>query len=75
VGFLNDGLQFTGIQGQFRASLESPNSVLGATKYCVFKPIPISRETVEAAVRQRMERMRTTQIDLLQAILLLSLCE
>ncbi|KAJ7364680.1 NADP-dependent oxidoreductase domain-containing protein [Mycena albidolilacea] len=54
------------IFGKFRASLESPNSVLGATKYCVFKPIPISRETVEAAVRQRMERMRTTQIDLLQ---------
>ncbi|KAJ7206466.1 NADP-dependent oxidoreductase domain-containing protein [Mycena haematopus] len=52
--------------GQFRASLESPDSVLGATKYCVFKSITVSRETVEAAVRQSMERMRCERIDLLQ---------
>ncbi|KAF8179923.1 NADP-dependent oxidoreductase domain-containing protein [Mycena galopus ATCC 62051] len=52
--------------GQFRSSLESPDTVLGATKYCVFKPSPMSRETVEAAVRQRMERMRCERIDLLQ---------
>ncbi|KAJ7659203.1 NADP-dependent oxidoreductase domain-containing protein [Mycena polygramma] len=54
------------IFGQFRASLESPDTVLGATKWCVFKPTSISRETVEAAVRQRMERMRTERVDLLQ---------
>ncbi|KAJ7719443.1 NADP-dependent oxidoreductase domain-containing protein [Mycena maculata] len=54
------------IYGQFRASLESPESVLGATKWCVFKPIEITQESVEAAVRQRIERMRTERVDLLQ---------
>ncbi|KAJ7894805.1 NADP-dependent oxidoreductase domain-containing protein [Mycena leptocephala] len=54
------------IFGQYRSSLRSPDSVLGATKWCVFKPIAISRESVEAAVRQRMERMRTERVDLLQ---------
>ncbi|KAJ7113221.1 NADP-dependent oxidoreductase domain-containing protein [Mycena epipterygia] len=54
------------IFGQFRASLESPDAVLGATKWCVFKPTKISRETVESAVRERMERMRTDRVDLLQ---------
>ncbi|KAJ7176170.1 Aldo keto reductase [Mycena crocata] len=52
--------------GQFRSSLESPESVVGATKWCVFKPIAISQETVEVAVRQRMDRMRTERVDLLQ---------
>ncbi|KAJ7659214.1 NADP-dependent oxidoreductase domain-containing protein [Mycena polygramma] len=54
------------IFGQFRSSLASPESVLGATKWCVFKPMVISREAVEAAVRERMERMRTERVDLLQ---------
>ncbi|KAJ7075299.1 Aldo keto reductase [Mycena belliarum] len=54
------------IYGQFRASLASPEAVIGATKWCVFKPTTISEETVEAAVRQRMERMRTERVDLLQ---------
>jgi len=54
------------IFGQYRSSLESPGSVFGATKYCVFKPTVISQETVEDAVRQRMERMRTERVDLLQ---------
>ncbi|KAJ6589448.1 Aldo keto reductase [Mycena capillaripes] len=52
--------------GQFRSSLDSPESVLGATKWCVFKPTVVSQETVEAAVRQRIERMRTERVDLLQ---------
>ncbi|KAJ7627113.1 Aldo keto reductase [Roridomyces roridus] len=54
------------IFGQFRASLGSPDSVLGATKWCVFKPIELTREVVAAAVRQRIERMRTHRVDLLQ---------
>ncbi|KAJ7281036.1 Aldo keto reductase [Mycena rebaudengoi] len=56
------------IFGQFRSSLPSHDArrLLGATKWCVFKPMVISRETVEAAVRQRMECMRTERIDLLQ---------
>ena len=70
---LDIGHWLTGLQGQFRASLKSPDTVLGATKYCVFKPITVSREIVEAAVRQRMERMRTERVDLLQVRLLLFL--
>ncbi|KAJ7202593.1 aldo/keto reductase [Mycena pura] len=54
------------IFGQFRSTLEVPESVLGATKWCVFKPMTVSRETVEEAVRQRLERMRTARVDLLQ---------
>ncbi|KAJ7113167.1 Aldo keto reductase [Mycena epipterygia] len=54
------------IFGQFRSSLESPDSVVGATKWCVFKPIAVTQETVEAAVRQRMERMRSERVDLFQ---------
>ncbi|KAF8179927.1 Aldo keto reductase [Mycena galopus ATCC 62051] len=54
------------LYGDFRLSLESPESVFGATKYCVFKPTLITEETVEVAVRQRMERMRTQRVDLLQ---------
>ncbi|KAJ7281051.1 NADP-dependent oxidoreductase domain-containing protein [Mycena rebaudengoi] len=56
------------IFGQFRSSLPSSDAVhvLGATKWCVFKPMVISRETVEAVIRQRMDCMRTERIDLLQ---------
>ncbi|KAJ6629814.1 NADP-dependent oxidoreductase domain-containing protein [Mycena sp. CBHHK59/15] len=54
------------IFGQFRASLQSPNTILGATKWCVFKPTQITHQTVETAVRQRMQCMRTERVDLLQ---------
>ncbi|KAK7017682.1 NADP-dependent oxidoreductase domain-containing protein [Favolaschia claudopus] len=54
------------IFGQFRSSLKSPQSVFGATKWCVFKPTVVSQETVEAAIRQRIERMQTDRVDLLQ---------
>jgi diketogulonate reductase-like aldo/keto reductase len=40
--------------------------VIGATKWCVFHPIEISREVVEAAVLERTKRMRTERVDLLQ---------
>ncbi|KAH7909488.1 NADP-dependent oxidoreductase domain-containing protein [Hygrophoropsis aurantiaca] len=52
--------------GQFRESLPSPDSVIGATKWCVFRHTEPSRTIVEAAVRERMRRMRTTSVDLLQ---------
>ncbi|KAJ7058484.1 NADP-dependent oxidoreductase domain-containing protein [Mycena amicta] len=54
--------------GQFRSSLEHPESVIGATKWCVFKSPtgPITRAAVEAAVRERIQRMDTTRVDLLQ---------
>jgi aryl-alcohol dehydrogenase-like predicted oxidoreductase len=55
------------VQGQFRAALPAPEQVLGATKWCVFKRINPSRAVVQAAVLERMERMGTNRIDLLQA--------
>jgi len=54
------------IFGQFRESLDSAEQVVGATKWCVFKRINPSRSVVQAAVQERMERMRTTHVDLLQ---------
>ncbi|EGN92064.1 hypothetical protein SERLA73DRAFT_191639 [Serpula lacrymans var. lacrymans S7.3] len=52
--------------GQFRASLPAPEGVIGATKWCVFRPTVPSRAIVESAVRERMQRMRSTSVDLLQ---------
>lgn len=52
--------------GQFRQTLESPDAVVGATKWCVFAPTSITRTVVEDAVRERMERMKTERVDLLQ---------
>ncbi|KAG9076732.1 hypothetical protein FS749_011442 [Ceratobasidium sp. UAMH 11750] len=52
--------------GQFRQSLEDPATVVGATKWCVFAPTEITREVVEAGVSERIERMRTKPVDLLQ---------
>ncbi|KAJ7652358.1 NADP-dependent oxidoreductase domain-containing protein [Mycena polygramma] len=54
------------IFGQFRKSLSNPNQVVGATKWCVFKPTNPSRAVVEAAVRERLARMQTQHVDLLQ---------
>ncbi|KAI6143383.1 NADP-dependent oxidoreductase domain-containing protein [Pisolithus tinctorius] len=52
--------------GQYRETLSEPTSVLGATKWCVFRKTEPSRSVVEAALRERMSRMRTTSVDLLQ---------
>ncbi|EDR02627.1 uncharacterized protein LACBIDRAFT_308315 [Laccaria bicolor S238N-H82] len=54
------------IFGQFRESLPPAEKVVGATKWCVFKHINPSRSVVLAAVQERMERMRTNRVDLLQ---------
>lgn len=54
------------IFGQFRESLPPTEKVVGATKWCVFKHINPSRSVVLAAVQERMERMRTNRVDLLQ---------
>jgi aryl-alcohol dehydrogenase-like predicted oxidoreductase len=53
-------------QGQFQESLPPSEKVVGATKWCVFKRINPSRSTVVAAVHERLERMRTKRVDLLQ---------
>ncbi|KII83693.1 hypothetical protein PLICRDRAFT_46832 [Plicaturopsis crispa FD-325 SS-3] len=54
------------IYGQFRQSLPSPERVIGATKWCVFRPTEATRAVVEAAVFERIERMQTQRVDLLQ---------
>jgi len=53
-------------QGQFKESLPIPADVVGATKWCVFRQTEPSRSVVESAVRERMTRMRTKTVDLLQ---------
>ncbi|KIM37685.1 hypothetical protein M413DRAFT_448219 [Hebeloma cylindrosporum] len=53
------------IFGQFRESMPT-SQILGATKWCVFKSVNPSRNVVQAAVQERMERMRSKCIDLLQ---------
>ncbi|KAJ4472325.1 NADP-dependent oxidoreductase domain-containing protein [Lentinula aciculospora] len=54
------------IFGQFRHTLPADQPIFGATKWCVFTDIEPSQELVEAAVQERMERMQTKRIDLLQ---------
>lgn len=52
--------------GQFRETLPESERVIGATKWCVFRQVEPSRSVAEAVVRERMKRMRTTSVDLLQ---------
>ncbi|KAF8837521.1 Aldo/keto reductase [Paxillus ammoniavirescens] len=52
--------------GDFRKTLPSTTTVLGATKWCVFQPTEPSRTVVEQTVRERMDRMKTHSVDLLQ---------
>ncbi|KAH8108391.1 Aldo/keto reductase [Phellopilus nigrolimitatus] len=52
--------------GEFRESLAAPSSVIGATKWCVFRQTTPSRAVVEAAINERLVRMRGESIDLLQ---------
>ncbi|KAI0798205.1 Aldo keto reductase [Abortiporus biennis] len=52
--------------GQFRSSLPSAIQVLGATKWCTFDHVEPTSAVVRNAVEERMARMQTTQVDLLQ---------
>lgn len=54
------------IFGKFRASCSNPEAIFGATKYCVFNPTNINRETVQANIAERCQRMSSSYIDLLQ---------
>ncbi|KAF4588402.1 hypothetical protein EYR40_009952 [Pleurotus pulmonarius] len=56
------------IFGQFKKNLASTDGphVVGATKWCVFKSVEPSRAVVEAAVQERLQRMSTDRVDLLQ---------
>ncbi|KAF8239112.1 Aldo/keto reductase [Tricholoma matsutake] len=54
------------IFGQYRNSLAAPEAVICATKWCVFKPINVSRAVVLSAVQERLERTGTNRLDILQ---------
>jgi len=54
------------IFGQFRQTLPSPDQVVCATKWCVFRPTVPTRQVVEAAVQERLDRTQSQTIDLLQ---------
>ncbi|KAI0769645.1 Aldo/keto reductase [Trametes elegans] len=52
--------------GEFRATWDQPEHIFGATKWCVFRKIDPTRALVEAAVQDRLDRMKAKRIDLLQ---------
>ncbi|THH04176.1 hypothetical protein EW145_g5711 [Phellinidium pouzarii] len=52
--------------GEFRENLAEPARVVGATKWCVFKQTTPTRAVVEAAIKERLDRMRGVSVDLLQ---------
>ncbi|KAI0685209.1 Aldo/keto reductase [Cytidiella melzeri] len=52
--------------GQLRQSLASPNQVVCGTKWCVFRRTLPTREVVEAAIQERLERTQSHAVDLLQ---------
>ena len=66
-------------QGRFRHEHPNPNSVIGATKWCVFekdKDEEITAFQVVQSVQERMNRMQTSRVDHLQVVRLtkLSFC-
>ncbi|RPD63845.1 Aldo/keto reductase [Lentinus tigrinus ALCF2SS1-6] len=52
--------------GEFRQKWPHPEEIFGATKYCVFRKIEPTRGRIEAAVNERLERMKLERVDLLQ---------
>ncbi|KAI0730180.1 Aldo/keto reductase [Fomitopsis betulina] len=54
------------IFGQFMKSFRHPEQIVGCTKWCVFRKTNPTRAVVEAAVQERMERMQSECVDLLQ---------
>lgn len=73
--FLHGGLMLTRkLKGQFRKSLPLNGKVIvGATKWCVFRPVDPTRVVVEAAIAERLMRMQTNRVDLLQVYNYLSI--
>ncbi|KAF5358766.1 hypothetical protein D9758_008572 [Tetrapyrgos nigripes] len=53
-------------QGHFRRNSASERIIVGATKWCVFQPVEPTRAVVEAAIQDRIERMQSDHVDLLQ---------
>ncbi|KAF4335807.1 hypothetical protein FBEOM_10333 [Fusarium beomiforme] len=54
------------IYGRFRSSYPYKDKMFTATKYCVFHPMTVSREAVQANVSERCNRLQQEVIDLLQ---------
>ncbi|KAH9894998.1 Aldo/keto reductase [Cubamyces lactineus] len=52
--------------GEFKEKWSRPEDIFGATKWCVFRKIDPKRALVEAAVQDRLDRMKAQRIDLLQ---------
>ncbi|QGA16130.1 hypothetical protein EYB26_003797 [Talaromyces marneffei] len=54
------------IFGGFRSAYPYQDALFTATKYCVFHPMTVTRETVQVNVTERCQRLRVNKVDLLQ---------
>ncbi|KAF5648060.1 hypothetical protein F52700_1274 [Fusarium sp. NRRL 52700] len=54
------------LYGRFRSMYPHKDQMFTATKYCVFHPMTVSREAVQANVSERCSRLQQEMIDLLQ---------
>lgn len=54
------------LQGRFSSLYPHRHIIFTATKYCVFHPMTVSREAVQANVTERCRRLQTEKINLLQ---------
>ncbi|GKU22420.1 unnamed protein product [Fusarium langsethiae] len=54
------------LYGRFRSLYPHKDEMFTATKYCVFHPMTVSREAVQANVTERCSRLQQEGIDLLQ---------
>ncbi|KAF5989150.1 hypothetical protein FBULB1_1115 [Fusarium bulbicola] len=54
------------LYGRFRSMYPHRDAMFTATKYCVFHPMTVSREAVQANVSERCNRLQQEVIDLLQ---------
>ncbi|KAF5538695.1 hypothetical protein FPHYL_12472 [Fusarium phyllophilum] len=54
------------LYGRFRSKYPHKDEMFTATKYCVFHPMTVSREAVQANVSERCSRLQQEVIDLIQ---------
>ncbi|KAF5603929.1 uncharacterized protein FSUBG_7027 [Fusarium subglutinans] len=54
------------LYGRFRSMYPHRDAMFTATKYCVFHPMTVSRDAVQANVSERCNRLQQEVIDLLQ---------
>lgn len=52
--------------GQFRCAQPDAEKIYCATKWAVFEPIKITKETVDANIRERLAAINATKVELLQ---------